>query len=236
MTTIGVDLQSVADKETFALVLKSLAVEEPDIRFCLLCPDGDFVRFQDFKQFRKGTKEDFCQCPIQLTDYGRLEAFDAEEDLLLLPISQESGKEAYLLVATDVEAARDRVDGIRAALEISKKDTAFFGRDLEAKDLFKGRKALVVMDGKDYRQMLGLVDALGQLLVARERKKGVFTEIGNYFFKNYIHHPEKLTRKTLFSTYALGWSEGRLLVGTSQQMDIPKWKELLQLAFALQGR
>ena len=233
MKTVGIQWSGVKDKSTLTLLIKSMALEDRDLLFLVEGTETDFLPFQGFDNIQGRNREDVLSAPILLSEEEHFRALRKEAKLELMPLSQQEGKTAYLALYRSWEEAEEDFPKVvnpflrEGEKVVSCQRPVGSYETIPVEEIFQNKGRIVLMQKEDFAMVLGFVEAVADLMKSRE-KMGVFASIGNYFFKNYIHHPEKLSSRTFLPSWHLSFHDGQAAIDASTTMNMDGWKDLLQ--------
>lgn len=97
-------------------------------------------------------------------------------------------------------------------------------------EFFNSNSDLIICSSKDFDFMMLVIDGITDYLNEnQEKKKSVVGKMGDYFFKNYVSHPKKLSRDTLFSHYNLNLDNNEIYLTIKDSNNPNKLVKYLEL-------
>lgn len=229
---IGIVWQDVVQQSDFSLLIKALSIEQKELQFLIHGSEAELLSFRDYPNIHVASEEEVHGCDLVFAGKDFLSSLEKEEAFLLSPLSQMEDKKTYLGVFRNPQVLETTLPRMVEFLSLDKPKIASWGTRLEGypllptDKLFDSNCNIVLMEEGDFEKILGFVESVSALMKARD-KKGLFSSIGNYFFKNYIHHPEQLTRKSILPSWSLLCLDGKAYLSLETKLSMEEWKKLI---------
>ena len=196
------------------------------------CDQKDRVKFSGYDSIHhySGEKRNF--------DFI-LQKKETEDSSVLYPFKKEKDTRRSYLLVLKKEENEDIVFFFLKRLKEKKENAVFFSRfdhpidSLYRKEslssLFKEDHTLSVLSYPDYQILSEAYLALRSFKEnQKKKKKNRFSDIGNYFFKNYVSHPKEIIREDLLSFYGMVKDNNTLLFNIYREGSFEEYQDLFE--------
>ena len=215
---ILIKLSGIENKEELITGIKKEALDSSSsFEFYLDCPSSEFTKFEGFDKIHRFQNDGVALSAV-------IQKKEETDGPILYPLNSLNDKPSYLFVLNKEKdsVAEKRISTFYSfvkedSLTISLFSNSLFSEGYPNKEnwnkesvteLFTKENSFSVLNQYDFQL---LSDAFLTIKAfkkkEKESKKTLFSDVGNYFFKNYMSHPKDLTRELMLSSYGRTWKE-----------------------------
>lgn len=228
---ILIDLSGIQDKTTLTSAIKAYSLNQHSpFLFLIKGKKEDMVLFSGYDKIRPyDEKEDSDGIDVFLKkeeskNQDRLLYLFHKKDktrsylLIMSRINQDSIDKARQLVSRIFEVKNISCSIVSEEEEIS--DASSFVKRVAHKDILSSHEPLMAVKEKDFLLLSHYYDAIvGLIDEDRETRKSVFSDIGSFFFKNYMPSNRLPSLKDFLSDYEILLDEPKLTLNLLKEVN-----------------
>ena len=201
---ILIKLSGIENKEELITRIKKEALDSSSsFEFYLKCPSSEFTKFEGFDKIHRFQNDGVALSAV-------IQKKEETDGPILYPLNSLNDKPSYLFVLNKEKdsVAEKRISTFYSFVKEDSLTISLFSNSLFSEGYPMKENSFSVLNQYDFQL---LSDAFLTIKAfkkkEKESKKTLFSDVGNYFFKNYMSHPKDLTRELMLSSYGRTWKE-----------------------------